>query len=284
MAVQKNTQKSTNDFAQLGDLIKSQQQQPLNKEKNMPETNTEASSDKPVMGDEHVLEAAKAAGFDISQPHPAVTEFVSALNPYGSDQAEEGSRWVLTLASNDHKNPMSLHDFIVESYRDPTAFVLKIAAKQGDRNAYVIKKFTEMVDQTDVVVRENRQLKEEVNRLTSELQKRSEPAVQNRVEELEKEFNKALDQVVENAVNDMTNGFKEVSRPAPCLTPPASVITHRPIKPARTVPTGPELVTVRVEESSFWEDAAKAAVTGVVVGAAVYGTIKLCEHFFGDDE
>ena len=276
MAVQKNSQQSTNDFGALGELIKSQQAGATTHQKegtmpNSKKTAAAAASDETMPTPELILEKAKADGFDISQPHPSVNEFVSALNPYGADLAEEGSRWVLTLASNDRENPMPIHDFIVESYRDPARFIMHIANNQGSRNASVIKKIHELVEQSSVVATENRNLKEEVSRLNAELQQR--PALAD--------FTKEMENAVEHVKTEVVN---DINKANAARVTPVKVIGQRPTKPVTTVPEKVNLMTVRVEEPTFWETATKAVVTGVVVGAAAYGTIKALEYFFGDDE
>ena len=280
MAVQKNTHQSTNDFGALGDLIKSQQAGATThqKEGNMPnskKTAAAAASDETTLTPEMILEKAKNDGYDISQAHPLVTEFVSALNPYGPGREEDGSRWVLTLASNDPENPMPIHDFIVESYRDPTRFIMQIANNQGSRNVKVIKKTHELVQQSHVVVTENRNLKEEVERLNAELQQR--PAI----EAIGKDFTHVIEEAMEHVKTGVVSDINEAK-----ATNVASidVISRRPTKPVTTVPEKVKLMTVRVEEPDFWESAAKAAVVGVVTAGAVYGTIKALEYFFGDDE
>ena len=280
MAVQKNSQQSTNDFGALGDLIKSQQAGATThqKEGNMPnskKTAAAAASDETTLTPEMILEKAKNDGFDISQAHPLVTEFVSALTPYGPGREEDSSRWVLTLASNDPENPMPIHDFIVESYRDPSKFIMHIANNQGSRNAYVIKKIHELVEQSNVVATENRNLKEEVSRLNAVLQQRPAPATAS--EDFSNVFEEAMEHLKAGVVSDI-NEAKATN------VAPIDVISRRPTKPVTTVPEKVKLMTVRVEEPTFWETATKAVVTGVVVGAAAYGTIKALEYFFGDDE
>ena len=280
MAVQKNTHQSTNDFCALGELIKTHQAGATSnhKEGTMPnskKTAAAAASDETMLTPEAILEKAKADGFDISQPHPSVGEFVSALNPYGGELAEEGSRWVLTLASNDRENPMPIHDFIVESYRDPSKFIMRIANNQGNRNAYVIKKIHELVEQSNVVATENRNLKEEVSRLNAVLQQRPAPATAS--EDFSNVFEEAMEHLKAGVASDI-NEAKATN------VAPIDVISRRPTKPVTTVPEKVKLMTVRVEEPTFWETATKAVVTGVVVGAAAYGTIKALEYFFGDDE
>ena len=275
MAVQKNSQQSTNDFGALGDLIKSQQAGATThqKEGNMPNSKkTAAAADETTLTPEMILEKAKNDGFDISQAHPLVTEFVSALTPYGPGREEDSSRWVLTLASNDPENPMPIHDFIVESYRDPSKFIMHIANNQGSRNAHVIKKIHELVEQSNVVATENRNLKEEVSRLNAVLQQRPAPATAS--EDFSNVFEEAMEHVKSEVVNDINEA----------RATPINVIGRRPTKPVTTVPEKVKLMTVRVEEPTFWETATKAVVTGVVVGAAAYGTIKALEYFFGDDE
>ena len=280
MAVQKNPQQSTNDLAELGELIKSQQAGATTHQKegtmpNSKKTAAAAASDETMPTPELILEKAKADGFDISQPHPLVKEFVSALNPYGADLAEDGSRWVLTLASNDRENPMPIHDFIVESYRDPTRFIMHIANNQGSRNATVIKKIHELVEQSNVVATENRNLKEEVSRLNAVLQQRPAPATAS--EDFFNVFEEAMEHLKAGVASDI-NEAKATN------VAPIDVISRRPTKPVTTVPEKVKLMTVRVEEPDFWESAAKAAVVGVVTAGAVYGTIKALEYFFGDDE
>ena len=279
MAVQKNSQQSTNDFGALGDLIKSQQAGATThqKEGNMPnskKTATAAASEETTLTPEMILEKAKNDGFDISQAHPLVTEFVSALTPYGPGREEDSSRWVLTLASNDPENPMPIHDFIVESYRDPSKFNMHIANNQCARNAHVLKKIHELVQQANVVATENRNLKEEVNRLNAELQRRPAPATAS--EDFSNVFEEAMEHFKSEVVSDI-NEAKATN------VAPIDVISRRPTKPVTTVPEKVKLMTVRVEEPDFWESATKAVVTGVVVGAAAYGTIKALEYFFGDD-
>ena len=273
MAVQKNSQQSTNDLAELGELIKSQQAGATTHQKegtmpNSKKTAAAAASDETMPTPELILEKAKADGFDISQPHPLVKEFVSALNPYGADLAEDGSRWVLTLASNDRENPMPIHDFIVESYRDPTRFIMHIANNQGSRNASVIKKIHELVEQSNVVATENRNLKEEVSRLNAELQQR--PALAD--------FTKEMENAVEHVKAGVASDISEAR------ATPINVIGRRPTKAVQTVPVGAELMTVRIEEPTFWESATKAVAIGVVTAGAVYGTMRALEYFFGDDE
>ena len=280
MAVQKNSQHSTNDFGALGDIIKSQQAGATThqKEGNMPnskKTAAAAASDETTLTPEMILEKAKNDGYDISQAHPLVTEFVSALNPYGPGREEDGSRWVLTLASNDPENPMPIHDFIVESYRDPSKFIMHIANNQGARNAHVLKKIHELVQQANVVATENRNLKEEVNRLNAELQQR--PAL----EAIGKDFSHVIEDAMEHVKSEVVNDINEAKA---TNVAPIDVISRRPTKPVTTVPEKVKLMTVRVEEPDFWESAAKAAVVGVVTAGAVYGTIKALEYFFGDDE
>ena len=242
---------------------------------NSKKTAAAAASDETTLTPEMILEKAKNDGFDISQAHPLVTEFVSALTPYGPGREEDSSRWVLTLASNDRENPMPIHDFIVESYRDPSKFNMHIANNQGARNAYVLKKIHELVQQANVVATENRNLKEEVNRLNAELQQR--PAL----EAIGKDFSYVIEDAMEHVKSEVVNDINEVNA---ARATPINVIGRRPTKPVTTVPEKVKLMTVRVEEPDFWESAAKAAVVGVVTAGAVYGTIKALEYFFGDDE
>ena len=270
MAVQKGEATTVKDFADLGQLTKPQTTQ---QEGTMPNKNAAVAASEPTP--ELILEKAKAEGFDISLPHPTVNTFVSALNPYGADLAEDGSRWVLTLASNDRENPMPIHDFIVESYRDPMGFIIHIAINQGSRNVQVVKKIHELVQQTDVVATENRNLKEEVERLNAELQQR--PAV----EAIGKDFTHVVEEAMEHVKTEVVNDISEAKA---ARATPIKVIGRRPTKAVQTVPVGAKLMTVRIEEPNFWESATKAVAIGVVTGAAVYGTMRALEYFFGDDE
>ena len=234
-----------------------------------------AASIETMLTPEAILAKAEADGFDISQAHPLVTEFVSALNPYGPGREEDGSRWVLTLASNDPENPMPIHDFIVESYRDPSKFIMHIANNQGSRNAQVVKKTHELVQQSHVVATENRNLKEEVKRLNAKTQQG--PVLATASEDFSNVFEEAMEHLKAGVASDI-NEAKATN------VAPIDVISRRPTKPVTTVPEKVKLMTVRVEEPTFWESAAKAAVVGVVTAGAVYGTIKALEYFFGDDE
>ena len=273
MAVQKNPQQSTNDFGALGELIKTHQ-----KEGTMPNSKKTAAataSDETMLTPEAILAKAEADGFDISQAHPLVTEFVSALNPYGPGREEDGSRWVLTLASNDPENPMPIHDFIVESYRDPSKFIMHIANNQGSRNAQVVKKTHELVQQSHVVVTENRNLKEEVKRLNAKTQQ--DPVLAA----IDNDFRQVIEEAGELFKTEVVNDISEAKA---AHATPIKVIGRRPTKAVQTVPVGAELMTVRIEEPNFWESATKAVVVGVVTAGAVYGTIKALEYFFGDDE
>ena len=273
MAVQKGEATTVKDFADLGQLTKPQTTQ---QEGTMPNKNAAvAASDETMLTPEAILAKAEADGFDISQAHPLVTEFVSALNPYGPGREEDGSRWVLTLASNDPENPMPIHDFIVESYRDPTRFIMQIANNQGSRNVNVIKKTHELVQQSHVVVTENRNLKEEVERLNAELQQR--PAI----EAIGKDFTHVIEEAMEHVKTEVVNDISEAKA---AHATPIEVIGRRPTKAVQTVPVGAKLMTVRIEEPNFWESAAKAVAIGVVTAGAVYGTMRALEYFFGDDE
>ena len=280
MAVQKNSQQSTNDFGALGDLIKSQQAGATTHQKegtmpNSKKTAAAAASDETMLTPEAILAKAEADGFDISQAHPLVTEFVSALNPYGPGREEDGSRWVLTLASNDPENPMPIHDFIVESYRDPSKFIMHIANNQGSRNAQVVKKTHELVQQSHVVATENRNLKEEVKRLNAKTQQ--DPVLAA----IDNDFR----QVIEEAGELFKTGVvSDINEAKATNVAPIDVVSRRPTKAVQTVPVGAKLMTVRIEEPNFWESATKAVAIGVVTGAAVYGTMRALEYFFGDDE
>ena len=277
MAVQKGEATTVKDFADLGQLTKPQTTQQEGTMPNSKKTATAAAaaSIETMLTPEAILAKAEADGFDISQAHPLVTEFVSALNPYGPGREEDGSRWVLTLASNDPENPMPIHDFIVESYRDPTRFIMQIANNQGSRNAQVVKKTHELVQQSHVVATENRNLKEEVKRLNAKTQQ--DPVLAA----IDNDFR----QVIEEAGELFKTGVvSDINEAKATNVAPIDVISRRPTKPVTTVPEKVKLMTVRVEEPTFWETATKAVVTGVVVGAAAYGTIKALEYFFGDDE
>ena len=287
MAVQKNTHQSTNDFGALGELIKTHQAGATTHQKegtmpNSKKTAAAAASDETMLTPEAILEKAKAYGFDISQPHPSVGEFVSALNPYGGELAEEGSRWVLALASNDRENPMPIHDFIVESYRDPSKFIMRIANNQGNRNAYVIKKIHELVEQSNVVATENRNLKEEVSRLNAKLQQRPAPAAISK--DFSNVFEEAMEHVDEAMEHVKSEVVSDINEANAARATPIKVIRQRPTKATQTVPVGAKLMTVRIEEPTFWESATKAVAIGVVTAGAVYGTMRALEYFFGDDE
>lgn len=277
MAVQKNSQQSINDFGALGGLIKSQQAEVSShqKEDTMPNSKkTTVASDETMMSPEAILEKAKAEGFDITMAHPLVTEFVSALCPYGQGREEDGSRWVLTLASNDPDNPMPLRDFIVESFRDPTRFVMHIANNQGARNVSSVKQIHELIEQTKVVITENRNLKDEVERLKDELNLRKEMA------EISENFARKSEKAVEHIQAEVASK----NTATPIVSTPIVLSSPRPVKQAQTVPSETKMVTVHVEEESFWETAAKAAVIGVVTAGAVYGTMRALDYFFGDEE
>lgn len=239
---------------------------------NSKKTAAAAASDETTLTPEAILAKAEADGFDISQAHPLVTEFVSALNPYGPGREEDGSRWVLTLASNDRENPMPIHDFIVESYRDPTRFIMHIANNQGSRNASVIKKIHELVEQSHVVATENRNLKEEVKRLNAKTQQ--DPVLAA----IDNDFRQVIEEAGELFKTGVVSDINEAR------ATPINVIGRRPTKAVQTVPVGAKLMTVRIEEPNFWESATKAVAIGVVTGAAVYGTMRALEYFFGDDE
>ena len=275
MAVQKGEATTVKDFTDLGQLTKPQTTQQEGTMPNSKKTAAAAASDETTLTPEMILEKAKNDGFDISQAHPLVTEFVSALNPYGPGREEDSSRWVLTLASNDPENPMPIHDFIVESYRDPSKFIMHIANNQGSRNAQVVKKTHELVQQSHVVATENRNLKEEVKRLNAKTQQ--DPVLAA----IDNDFRQVIEEAGELFKTEVVNDISEAKA---AHATPINVIGRRPTKPVTTVPEKVKLMTVRVEEPDFWESAAKAAVVGVVTAGAVYGTIKALEYFFGDDE
>ncbi len=272
MAVQKGEATTVKDFADLGQLAKPQTTQQEGNMPNSKKTAAAAASDETTLTPEAILAKAEADGFDISQAHPLVTEFVSALNPYGPGREEDGSRWVLTLASNDRENPMPIHDFIVESYRDPTRFIMHIANNQGSRNASVIKKIHELVEQSHVVATENRNLKEEVKRLNAKTQQ--DPVLAA----IDNDFRQVIEEAGELFKTGVVSDINEAR------ATPINVIGRRPTKAVQTVPVGAKLMTVRIEEPNFWESATKAVAIGVVTGAAVYGTMRALEYFFGDDE
>ena len=277
MAVQKGEATTVKDFADLGQLAKPQTTQQEGTMPNSKKTATAAAaaSIETMLTPEAILAKAEADGFDISQAHPLVTEFVSALNPYGPGREEDGSRWVLTLASNDPENPMPIHDFIVESYRDPSKFIMHIANNQGSRNAQVVKKTHELVQQSHVVATENRNLKEEVKRLNAKTQQ--DPVLAA----IDNDFR----QVIEEAGELFKTGVvSDINEAKATNVAPIDVVSRRPTKAVQTVPVGAKLMTVRIEEPNFWESATKAVAIGVVTGAAVYGTMRALEYFFGDDE
>ena len=277
MAVQKGEATTVKDFADLGQLTKPQTTQQEGTMPNSKKTATAAAaaSIETMLTPEAILAKAEADGFDISQAHPLVTEFVSALNPYGPGREEDGSRWVLTLASNDPENPMPIHDFIVESYRDPTRFIMQIANNQGSRNAQVVKKTHELVQQSHVVATENRNLKEEVKRLNAKTQQ--DPVLAA----IDNDFRQVIEEAGELFKTEVVNDISEAKA---ARATPINVIGRRPTKAVQTVPVGAKLMTVRIEEPNFWESATKAVAIGVVTGAAVYGTMRALEYFFGDDE
>ena len=275
MAVQKGEATTVKDFADLGQLTKPQTTQQEGTMPNSKKTAAAAASDETTLTPEMILEKAKSIGYDISQAHPLVTEFVSALNPYGPGREEDGSRWVLTLASNDPENPMPIHDFIVESYRDPTRFIMQIANNQGSRNAQVVKKTHELVQQSHVVATENRNLKEEVKRLNAKTQQ--DPVLAA----IDNDFRQVIEEAGELFKTEVVNDISEAKA---ARATPINVIGRRPTKAVQTVPVGAKLMTVRIEEPNFWESATKAVAIGVVTGAAVYGTMRALEYFFGDDE
>ena len=139
----------------------------------------------------------------------------------------------------------------------------------------MIKKTHELVQQSHVVVTENRNLKEEVERLNAELQQR--PAI----EAIGKDFTHVIEEAMEHVKTEVVNDISEAKA---AHATPIKVIGRRPTKAVQTVPVGAKLMTVRIEEPNFWESAAKAVAIGVVTAGAVYGTMRALEYFFGDDE
>jgi len=90
-----------------------------------------------------------------------------------------------------------------------------------------------------------------------------------------------VDEAMEHVKSEVVSDINEANA---ARATPIKVIRQRPTKATQTVPVGAELMTVRIEEPTFWESATKAVAIGVVTVAAVYGTVRALEYFFGDDE
>ena len=270
MAVQKGEHTAVKDFADLGQLTKSQTTQ---KEGTMPNKKAAAgaASDE-KLSDEAILAKAAAEGYDTNKPHPSVMELASAINPYGASMQEEGTRWILKIASGDPENPMDLGDFIVESYRDPAGFNLLLAQHQGSRNAETINGIVELTKKSDRIAQENALLRRENDQLIARLAERPALAA------LGNDFTNVVQEAVDHVKSEVTHDIAATATAGQLAVQPA-----RPTKPVATVPEKAELITVRVEERGFWETTATAVATGVVVAAAAYGTYRALDYFFGDD-
>ena len=263
MAIKKNTQTTTiNNLEGLQGL--------------MDQLAHEAQHEAPAREEEPqldpVMAKAKADGFDINQPHPLVAEFMTGICPFTPEQPQETIGWVLAMATEatGQDETISYQDMILESYKDPTNFIMALARQQGKVNLNQLKRLQKMTVRVKELMAEKADLEDRVSKLKPE----------------------APD--VKKIVADMIGEVKGVrpATPAPRLTTPVTIesmpITPaalRPVKVAQThTPARTEMVRVQVEEPSIWETAAKAAVVGVVTAGAVYGTIKALEYFFGDDE
>ena len=252
MAIKKNTETTINDLQDLQGLL--EQQVP-------------AHEQEPKL--DPVLAKAKEEGFDVSQPHPLVAEFMTGICPFTPDQVHESLGWILTMASEatGQDETMSYEDMVLESHRDPTNFIMAVARQQGKVNLTTLTRLQKLSIRVKELTQENTDLGDQVRKLKPE----------------------APD--VKKIVADMIGEVKGVrpATPAPRLATPVPMpitpVVTRPVKVAQTyTPARTEMVRVQVEEPSIWETAAKAAVVGVVTAGAVYGTIKALEYFFGDDE
>ena len=211
---------------------------------------------------------AKADGFDINHPHPLVAEFMTGICPFTPDQVHESLGWILAMASEatGQDETIPYKDLVLESYKDPTGFIMAIARQQGKVNLTTLTRLQKLTVRVKDLMAEKADLEDRVCKLKPE----------------------APD--VKKIVADMIGEIKGVASatPAPRLVPVprlATPVVPRPVKVAQVhAPARTEMVRVQVEEPSIWETAAKAAVVGVVTAGAVYGTIKALEYFFGDDE
>lgn len=245
MAIKKNTETTINDLQDLQGLL--EQQAP-------------AREQEPQL--DPVLTKAKEEGFDVNQPHPLVSEFMTGICPFSPDQVHESLGWILAMASEatGQDEIISYQDFVLESYKDPTGFIMAIARQQGKVNLNQLTRLQKMTVLVKDLMAEKADLEDRVCKLKPEA-----PDVKK---------------IVADAIAE-TKGVTSAT-PAPRLATP---VVPRPVKVAQVhAPARTEMVRVQVEEPSIWEAAAKAAVVGVVTAGAVYGTIKALEYFFGDDE
>ena len=253
MAIKKNTQTTTiNDLQGLQDL--------LDQHGHETQHLAPASEQEPQM--DPAMAKAKADGFDINHPHPLVAEFMTGICPFTPDQVHDSLGWILAMASEatGQDEIISYQDLVLESYKDPTGFIMAIARQQGKVNLNQLTRLQKMTVRVKDLMAEKADLEDRVCKLKPE----------------------APD--VKKIVADMIGEVKGVTSatPAPRLATP---VVPRPVKVAQVhAPARTEMVRVQVEEPSIWETAAKAAVVGVVTAGAVYGTIKALEYFFGDDE
>ena len=269
MAIKKNTQTTTiNDLQGLQGLL---DQQAHEAQHEAPPHEQEPQLD-PVMA------KAKADGFDINQPHPLVAEFMTGICPFSPEQVQESLGWILAMATEatGQGEVMSYQDMVLESYKDPTSFIMAVARQQGKVNLNQLTRLQKMTVRVKDLMAEKADLEDRVCKLKPELDEcRAAPDIKK---------------IVTDAISE-TKGVTSAT-PAPRLVTPVTIesmpITPaalRPVKVAQThTPARTEMVRVQVEEPSIWETTAKAAVVGVVTAGAVYGTIKALEYFFGDDE
>ena len=265
MAIKKNTQTTTiNDLQGLQGLLDQQAH----------ETQHEAPAHEQEPQLDPVLAKATEEGFDVSQPHPLVAEFMTGICPFTPEQPKETIGWVLAMATEatGQDETISYQDMILESYKDPTNFIMALARQQGKVNLGTLTRIQKLTKRVKDLSHENADLGDQVCKLKVELDEcRAAPVIKK---------------IVADAIAE-TKGVTSAT-PAPRLVPAprlATPVVPRPVKVAQAhVPARTEMVRVQVEEPSIWETAAKAAVVGVVTAGAVYGTIKALEYFFGDDE
>ena len=258
MAIKKNTETTINDLQDLQGLLEQQAH----------ETQHEAPAHEQEPKLDPVLAKAKEEGFDVSQPHPLVAEFMTGICPFTPDQVQESLGWIMAMVTEatGQDEAMSYEDMVLESHRDPTNFIMAVARQQGKVNLTTLTRIQNLTKRVKDLMAEKADLEDRVCKLKPE----------------------APD--VKKIVADMIGEVKGVTSvtPAPRLVPTprlATPVVPRPVKVAQVhVPARTEMVRVQVEEPSIWESAAKAAVVGVVTAGAVYGTIKALEYFFGDDE
>ena len=261
MAIKKNTETTINDLQDLQGLLDQQ----------VPAREQEPQLDP-------VLAKAKEEGFDVNRPHPLVAEFMTGICPFSPEQVKESIGWILTMATEatGQDETMSYDDMILESYKDPTNFIMAVARQQGKVNLNQLTRLQKMTVRVKDLMAEKADLEDRVRKHKPEPDEYRAPPT------------------VKKIVADMIGEVKGVrpAAPAPRLTTPATIESMpiapaalRPVKVAQThAPARTEMVHVQVDEPSIWETAAKAAVVGVVTAGAVYGTIKALEYFFGDDE